>query len=145
MSVLDTVANWMQIVGVPLTIAALVFAVIQINKADVQLDKAGKTARVQILLALDESLSRFEELRQQVNKRRSDINMIELRRYIAAFERVGYALEVGEINRDLVEHFFGDRFRRVANYIIMNNEAKKIIRNREAWEYFYYLWKELDP
>ena len=47
----------MQIVGVPLTIAALVFAIIQINKADVQLDKAGKTAKVQILLALDESLS----------------------------------------------------------------------------------------
>ena len=71
--------------------------------------------------------------------------MIELRRYIATFERVGYALEVEQIDMELVEHFFGDRFRRVANYILTNNKAREIVGNREAWKYFYSLWEALDP
>jgi hypothetical protein len=148
MSVLSTVANWMQIVGVPFAIAALVFAAIQLNKADKQLDKAGKTARVQILLALDESLSRFEDLRVKLNKIPPDIktgDLIELRRYIAAFERIGYALEAEEIDIELVDHFFGDRFKRVADYIRKNDAAKEIVHNREAWRYFYSLWKVLKP
>jgi hypothetical protein len=96
MSVLDTVANITQIAGVPLALLALGFAVIQIKKADQQLEKAGETARAQILLALDESLSTFEDIRQELNKKQphiTDDKKIALRRYIAAFERVGVRAE----------------------------------------------------
>ncbi len=146
MSVLDTVASITQIAGVPLTLLALGFAVIQIKKADQQLEKAAETARAQILLALDESLSSFEDIRQELNKSQphiTDDKKVTLRRYIAAFERVGYALKVGEISIALVTYFFGGRFKALADHIRQDRYAQDIVKNKEAWKYFYFLWKEL--
>lgn len=127
---LSDVADWMQIAGVPLALGALGVGLWQLKKAnqqlkhadqqlkqadqqlkqaDRQLDKAGETARVQVLLALDESLSRFEDIRAKLNINQLDIKdkdeKVGLRRYIGAFERIGYALRVGEITLKLVNQF----------------------------------------
>ena len=85
MSLLSDVADWFQIAGLPLALGALGVGLCQVIKA-------ARTARVQVLLALDESLSSFEDIRVQLNPEPSEIEdgmEIRLRRYIAAFEGLG--------------------------------------------------------
>ncbi len=70
-------ADFLQVVGVPLALLGLLFGWLQLRKA-------ARTARVQVLLALDESLSDFEDIRVKVN--RSELiteskDKIRLRRY----------------------------------------------------------------
>jgi hypothetical protein len=157
MSLLSDVADWMQIVGVPLALGALGVGLWQLkqageelDKADKQLDKAGKTARVQVLLALDESLSRFEDIRAKLNTNQLNIKdnedeKVGLRRYIGAFERVGYALRVEETTLELVNQFYGSRFKKLVEYIDKNDDAKGIFRDEKGWKDFFYLWRELLP
>src|SRR5215203_6340148 len=83
-----TWSDFVQVVGFPLAIGALILG-------GLQLYKAAQTARVQILLSLDERLSTFEDLREELNKTEPQINdRVRLRRYIAVFERVGHALRL---------------------------------------------------
>jgi hypothetical protein len=56
---------------------------------------------------------------------------------------LGYALKVGEINIALVTYFFGGRFKALADHIRQDRYAQDIVKNKEAWKYFYFLWKEL--
>src|SRR5689334_8201823 len=84
-------ANLMQLVGVPLAVMALILGWRQLRKA-------AKTARVQILLALDERLSGYEEVRAELNNMQLVSDLVQLRRYIAASERVGHALELKEVD-----------------------------------------------
>jgi hypothetical protein len=132
----DTWADFMQIVGVPLAIAAL-------GLGWYQLRKAARSARVQILLALDERLSTFEDLRRKLNKTPQPVidgkDKIELRRYIAVFERLGYALKLKEVPLKRVDHFYGDRFGNLVRY----PHTISIVKNDEAWTDFYFLWKKL--
>jgi uncharacterized phage infection (PIP) family protein YhgE len=150
MSLLSDVADWMQIAGVPLALGALGVGLWQLKQAnrqlkqadqqlkqaDQQLDKAGKTARVQVLLALDESLSRFEDIRAKLNANQLDIKdkdeKVGLRRYIGAFERVGYALRVEETTLELVNQFYGSRFKKLVEYINKSNDAKRIFKDEEG-------------
>jgi transcriptional regulator with GAF, ATPase, and Fis domain len=149
MSLLSDVADWMQIVGVPLALGALVAGLLQLKQADKQLDKAGETARVQVLLALDESLSRFEDIRAKLNTKQLNIKdkdeKVGLRRYIGAFERIGYALKVEETTLELVNQFYGSRFKVLVEYIDKNDDAKGIFRDEEGWKDFFYLWRKLLP
>ncbi|HUK70921.1 MAG TPA: hypothetical protein VLW50_19530 [Streptosporangiaceae bacterium] len=132
----ESLSDWadlMQLVGFPLAILALLLAWGQLRKAT-------KTARLQTLLALDERLSDFEDVRAKVNDGDLNIDSRRLRRYIAAFERVGNALRLQEIDLATVDRFYGDRFARLTS----RGDARSIVKGRrEAWEDFYYLWEEL--
>ena len=137
---LESLSEWVQLVGLPLAILALVLGWRQLRTATLTVQKAARTARVQILLALDERLSDFEDVRAQVNVVDPKIDPVRLRRYIAAFERVGHALKFEEISLETVDQFYGDRFARLTKY----QGALSIVKNRrEGWEDFYYLWEEL--
>jgi hypothetical protein len=140
---LESVSEWaslIQLVGFPLAIVALFLGWRQLRIATLTVQYAARTARAQILLALDERLSDFEDVRAQVNNADPKIDLIRLRRYIAAFERVGYALKLQEITLEIVDQYYGDRFARLIRY----SPARDIVKNRrEGWEDFYYLWEEL--
>jgi hypothetical protein len=132
-------ADFLQVVGVPLALLGLLFGWLQLRKA-------ARTARVQVLLALDQSLSDFEDIRVKVN--RSELiteseDKIRLRRYIGTFERVGYALKVKETKLEIVDQFYGDRFRKLVIYLFASSYARSIVKNREGWEDFYSLWDKL--
>lgn len=124
---LSDVADWVQIIGLPLAVAALSLGWL--------------TSRMQMLLALDARLADYEEVRKAINadKNFADIDDIELRRYIAAFERVGLALKYKQILLKEVRHFYGHRFDNLIKYLHDNPEAGKIVRNRRGWKDFYYL------
>jgi hypothetical protein len=129
---LSNVANYFQIVGFPLAILALFLGWLQIRKAT-------QTTRTQTLLTLDGRLNDFEDVRAQVNNYES-VEAVRLRRYIAAFERVGYALRLKGLPLKTVDHFYGDRFARLTKY---QGTLSIVKGRREAWEEFYYLWEKL--
>jgi hypothetical protein len=131
-SMLSDVANYFQIVGFPLAIAALFLGWLQTRKAT-------QTTRTQTLLTLDGRLNAFEDERAKVNNIES-IEAVRLRRYIAAFERVGYALRLKGLPLKAVDNFYGDRFSRLTNY---PGTLSIVKGRREAWEEFYYLWEKL--
>jgi hypothetical protein len=126
----------MQLVGVPLAVLALILGWHQLRKA-------ATTARVQILLALDERLSGYEEVRAELNNMEPVSDLVQLRRYIAAFERVGHALELKEVDLKKVHEFYRDRFGKLATYLCGCEDARKIVENREGWKDFYRLWERL--
>ena len=64
---------------------------------------------------------------------------IRLRRYIAAFERVGHALKLREIKIKTVDQFYGSRFGKLMKY----PGTLAIADTREGWADFYYLWDRL--
>lgn len=133
---LDTVSEWadvMQLVGVPLAVVALFFAWRQLRMA-------ARTGRVQIALALDANLSEFEDVRSELAKTNPQIpDSVRLRRYIAALERVGYALRLKEIPLKVVDQFYGGRFAK----LVKHEDALAIAKDRDGWEEFYYLWERL--
>ena len=132
----ESLSNWadlMQLVGFPLAILALLLGWRQLRNTV-------QTARVQNLLALDARLTQFEDVRAKVNQKDENVNLTVLRRYIAAFERVGNALRLKGITLESVDQFYGDRFARLTKY----RPAEEIIKDRrEKWEDFYYLWEKL--
>ena len=90
--------------------------------------------------AIDESLSPFEELRGRVNRAEPNIDPVRLRRYIAAFERVGNVLKYKGITLEIADGYYGSRFANLIRY----PPARGIVGNgREGWEDFYYLWEKL--
>jgi hypothetical protein len=128
---LSDVADWVQIIGLPLAIVALILAWL--------------TSRMQMLLALDARLADYEQVRKDINANKSmdKIDDVELRRYIAAFERVGLALKYRQVSRKAVRHFYGHRFENLINYIRDNPAAEEIVKNPKGWKDFYYLKKRL--
>jgi hypothetical protein len=133
---LQSLSGWadlMQLVGFPLAILALLLGWGQLRKA-------ARTARVQTLLALDDRLSDFEDIRAKLNKPEPhDVSPVRLRRYIAGFERIGYALRQREISLATVDQFYGSRFASLIDY----PAALKIVRDPAGWPDFYYLWRSL--
>ena len=97
---LESVSEWasiIQLVGLLLAVLALFFGWHQLRDA-------ARTARVQILLALDDRLSDFEDVRAELNMPKPHWDDdIRLRRYIATFERVGHALRLQEIDLATVD------------------------------------------
>jgi len=126
---LSDVANYVQIFGFPLAILALILGWL--------------TSRVQMLLALDARLADYEDVRKKVNRKDEDIDDISLRRYIAAFERVGLALKYRQVTRGEVRRFYGMRFRNLIEYLDEYSDAKEIVKNPKGWRDFYYLKKRL--
>jgi hypothetical protein len=133
---LDSFSEWadvVQLVGLPVAAVALFLGWIQLRKAS-------RTGRVQILLALDERLSDFEDLRAELNKLQPVItDTIRLRRYIAAFERMGHALRLREIDLETVDEFYGSRFKN----LVVHSETGRIVKKVEGGKDFHDLWKEL--
>ena len=132
---LKSLSDWaslIQLVGFPLAILALFLGWRQLRSA-------AQTARVQVLLALDERLSGFEDVRVMINAGDRDIDNVRLRRYIAGFERVGLALKYEQISLAEVDRFYGQRFVK----LIKHEQTPNIVSNREGWKDFYYLWEEL--
>ncbi len=132
---LESLSDWadlIQLVGLPLAILALLLGWRQLRDTV-------KTARVQNLLALDERLSHFEDVRAKENLNEEGIDDVRLRRYTAVFERVGLALKLKGITLESADQFYGDRFARLTKY----GPALKIIHYcPERWEDLYYLWEQ---
>jgi hypothetical protein len=148
---LESVNEWTSVivplVGFPVAILALFlgwrqlrYAALAAHDAALAAQKAAETLRVQVLLALEERLSDFEDVRAQVMVAGPKIDKVRLRRYIAAFEGVGLALRRQEIDLATVDQFYGDRFAKLTKY----PDAVSVVKGqREGWEDFYYLWEEL--
>jgi hypothetical protein len=124
---------------------ALVFAAIAAWNGYKQLRDARKIAQGQFLLATDQLLAPFETVRRQINKREPPSDPIELRRYMAALERIAYVFEKGYLEQEAIEHRYGSRLRK-----LINSEQPDYVRmiikrseNVEGWRDFLGLWTRL--
>jgi hypothetical protein len=141
-------ANWAQLVGVVLAIGALIFA-------GVQLRAAARATKAQLLLALDESLEPFEDLRCMINGSDKDAQDVRTRRYIARFERMGILVQTHQIDMKTVNELYGARIRKLLECEVLkikvwedgmkkNLIVREFLRDREKhWKGMIYLWREL--
>jgi hypothetical protein len=136
---LDDLSKLVQVVGFPAVIVALFLGWRQLSGSNRAPLAAAHTARVQTLLGLDERLSAFEDIRQQLNRKSPpEADRIRLRRYMAAFERIGYALEHEQIELRTVDQFYGSRFKSLVDY-----PKTREIAAENGWKCFHYLWDQL--
>jgi hypothetical protein len=117
-----------------------------------QLREAKKIANGQLILAIDQLLWSFEELRRQINSKKlsvkRQVDKIQLRRYIAALERVGLLLRQESLDPASVESCYGARLKHLINstdpepdYVVMiltETEA-----DEQGWDDFLWLWGNL--
>jgi hypothetical protein len=105
-----------------------------------QLREAKNIARGQFLLALDQSLAPFEQVRRQVN-RGEQPGSVALRRYIACFERIGLLLRERQLKIGTVDQLYGSRFAK-----LVNGGHLGIVQDRpEEWRGVVWLWEDLRP
>lgn len=126
--------DWSDIIAAALALVGLGFAWDQLRKA-------AQTTEVQVVLALDQNLAAFEDIRGALHTPdESAIDEQRLRRYLAAFERVGYALKSAQISEERVDRFYGSRFERLVGYCA----ARRIVRtDPDGWLDFRDLWESL--
>jgi hypothetical protein len=146
-------ANVAQLVGIPLAAIALWIAANQLRDAARTAEKAEIASEAQAVLALDQVLAqqRFEDLRTKLNPRPMTPNnddKIVLRRYIAAFERLGLLLDRGVMSAELANAFYGSRIRKLVTNA--GEFVKEMVteeggsRGRPAWRNFVVLWSTME-
>jgi hypothetical protein len=122
--------------------AGLAVTAIAAILAFIQLREAKNIARAQFLLAVDQSLAPFEQLRREINRAQRPSDWVQLRRYVAAFERIGLLLREQHLRAATVDQLYGDRFRRLVT--IRDGELVAFVRQSpDEWEGFVWLWQDL--
>ncbi len=134
-------------------IVAIALAVVGAGIAYNQLLRTQGLARGQFLLAIDQSLTPFERVRREINKKRKPTDGVELRRYMAAIERIGYLFAKGYLEREAIRICYGSRLVKLINctdpdYVLMIIRVKSSDEDPDdeeagAWPYFVSLWREL--
>jgi hypothetical protein len=124
------------------TAAGFVVASTAAIMAYLQLRDGKNIARGRFILEIDRSLAPFEKIRRQINQGKPVPDKIELRRYIAAIERIGLLLRKGYLEMDTVERCYGSR---LANLIgKRDGEHIRIVAAKPSkWEDFVWLWRAM--
>jgi len=116
--------------------------------AFLQLRDTKNIARGQFILAIDQSLAPFEIVRRQIEHHHAPTDEKELRRYIAALERIGLLLQKGYLDIEAVERCYGSRLKRLIN-ATDPDYIRLIIKNvnkEGGWKDFVWLWGRMqDP
>jgi hypothetical protein len=140
-------ADVAQLVGIPLAAIALWIAAIQLKDAARTANKAEAVAEVQAVLALDRVLAQqtFIELRAKLAAGKTDDSdyntRVDLRRYVAAFERLGMLVDKKVVSPELADEFYGSRLQKLVN----NPYAVNMVNGSPAaWRNFIILWKTLE-
>jgi hypothetical protein len=113
--------------------------------AFLQLRDTKNIARGQFILAIDQSLAPFEFVRRQVEHHHAPTDEKELRRYIAALERIGLLLQKGYLDIEAVERCYGSRLKRLINST-EPDYVQLIIKNvnkEGGWKDFVWLWDHM--
>jgi hypothetical protein len=146
-------ANVAQLVGIPLAVIALGIAAYQFREAARTAKKAEIVSEAQAVLALDQVLSqqRFEDLRATLAVGALDHPSAEdevvLRRYVAAFERLGLLVDNGVMSAELAKEFYGSRLEKLVNVEFVRDlvtERENRTRGRPAWRNFIILWSTME-
>jgi hypothetical protein len=152
---LSILANLAQLIGIPIAAVALVLAAMQLSGAAKTAARAEAASEAQAVLALDQLLNqdRFEKLRKDLNTGQvvvpgNDIlhpNAIELRRYTAAFERLGNLVDRDVVSLVLADELYGSRVEKLvqnAPYVTVMVAPNNV--GKPAWRNFISLWNRID-
>src|SRR5829696_9232481 len=119
---LSHAANVAQLVGIPLAVIALGIAAYQLRDAARTAAKAETVAEGQLVLAFDQVLAQqtFLGLRAKlgagkIDKNPDEATKVALRRYVAAFERLGVLVDKGVVSPELADAFYGSRLEKLIN------------------------------
>jgi hypothetical protein len=141
-------ANVAQLVGIPLAAIALWIAAGQLRDAAKTANKAEAVAEAQAVLVLDLVLAQhaFIDLRAKLAKgkiEKPDENtQVNLRRYVAAFERLGMLVDKDVVSPELAEAFYGSRLQKLIDNA--PSAVDMVDRSPNAWRNFVILCKTLD-
>jgi len=152
---LSDAADWAQLVGIPLTLIALMVALNGLYRAKQQLDHADKVSQGQFIFTLDQVLISYEDLRTRarydrswdyVDQQLTDFQYVHerarIRYYLAVFERLGELLKRGMVDSALVAELYGSRLER----LLRKDGVRQIVASKpEEWARLVYLWRELHP
>ena len=144
-------ANVAQLVGITLAVIALGIAANQLRDAARTAERAETVSEGQAVLALDQILAqqRFEALRATLAKGKmvnpGEDDQVALRRYVAAFERLGLLVDKGVVSPELADAFYGPRLKRLINNapfaVNMVTDGNK---GRAGWKNFIILWRTME-
>jgi hypothetical protein len=134
-------ANVSQIAGA----AGLILAAIGLWVAWLQLRKAQKATRGQMLFTIDEALARYEDVRAQARSlnwapppneasgRRERRMRHRVKQYMGVFERIERLIVDGSIDVDTVNALYGQR----AQFVMRNSVVQDYVKDRPAdWQTF---------
>lgn len=152
---LSVLANLSQLIGIPIAAVALGIAAYQLRDAANTAEKAEVVSEAQAVLALDALLSgpAFETLRRELNQGRVHVpnndpynaKAIELRRYVAAFERLGNLVEKSVVSIPLADELYGSRIQKlVTNAPYVRVMVTKDGAGRPGWRQFILLWNKME-
>jgi hypothetical protein len=146
---------WFEDVVALVTVLSLIVALVasylayryakdQLVSAKENLAAGYSVARGQFILAIDDSLARYEDLRTDVTYgprefTRSGRDSAELRYYVAVFERLGLLTSEGLLEPREVDDLYGSRFAK----LLHNTPAASIVARTEDWWGFIWLWNTL--
>ena len=131
-------ANIAQIVGA----VGLLLAVAGLWIAWRQLDKARKATRGQMILAIDEALSRYDDIRDEArdpawnppprnaNDDESKKKRRRVHQYMGVFERIEHLLSDASIDLETVNEFYGRR----AEYLLRSEGVQEYVTSKpDEW------------
>jgi hypothetical protein len=162
LTLLGALPLWVELTVAGVTVASLAVAVVAIylaykfakeqlgaanqglTAARESLDATHDIARAQFILAIDDALARYENVRIDVTYDPSTLpskgrRSAELRYYIAVFERIGLLADQGLLDSAEIDELYGSRFAALLN----NTDAAAIVQRTESWWGFIYLWHQL--
>jgi hypothetical protein len=119
----------------------LVVTAVAAGAAVRQLRDAKEIARWQFMLAVDESLERFDELRHTLAVGKTPQERHLVQRYVGALERIGLLLEEGHISLERVDELYGSRLEK-----LLRNDGELVrfvVSKPTSWHGFIYLWAQI--
>jgi hypothetical protein len=141
-----SVSKWAEVMQIVGSIAILL-GILALAASWRQIERAQKTTRIQLMLAIDEAFYRFRCLRRQLITKAyvapeleepPSEELVELRRYMTVFERVAHALRDGLIDIETAETQYG---RPLKQLLEARNVREKHIEPRlKTWTALVYLW-----
>ena len=142
---LDQISDIVEIVALPLTLFGLAIGYFQfrselrsaeraVRDATNAAERARSVALAEQVMAVDDALRPYEEVRALLNRRGKKPDYVQLRRYIAVFERLGLVLELDLITIERVNELYGSRIRR----LVKHERARDILSNASGWRSFNY-------
>jgi hypothetical protein len=134
------------LVALSLAVVGATIAYRQLRDSHVIARQQFDVARGQFILAVDQSLWRFERIRRRINDHDPPSDKRQLRRYIAALERIGYLYKKGYLEEEALQHCYGPRLKSLINstspdYVVMI--LTQFEADRTGWQDFMWMWEYL--
>jgi hypothetical protein len=131
-----TLSDLLQLIATLFTLLTVIYAAKQIRSA-------GRTAKAQLILMIDESLHHYEDVRAAINAGKLPVEDSRLRRYVARFGRIGMLLQLKQIDLDTVNKLYGSRIKKLLD--TSGDQVRRIVQKKEhtGWQPMIYLWHEM--